>query len=266
MNELTVRVLIVDDEPLAGELLQSLVGQRAGFEVVAVAANAQQALAVMTQQTVDLLILDIEMPGMKGTELAAKLTHNIPFIFVTAHEQHAIEAFSLQALDYVMKPVQKQRLYAALNRARAHIIQEKHLRQAAPLISSINANKQGHLHIRTADAVTVVSYDDIVSLRSKNQYTAVVTTGKTHLMSHNLSQVCAQIQAPEFVRTHRSVVINLRHLSQMSKQANGLWQLIMNDGSKLPLSRSRHQLQKLFFQHLNTQPAPATADQPGKRQ
>ncbi len=255
-----VRVLIVDDEPLAGDLLRSLVAQWAGFEVLAVVTNAQEAIDLLSQQTIDLLILDIEMPGMKGTELAAELPQEMPFIFVTAHEQHAIQAFDLKALDYVMKPINKQRLFAALQRAKAHITQELHLQQAAPLISSSQAIKSGQLCIRTADAVTVVDYDDIVSLRSNNQYTSVVTAKQTHLMSQNLSQVCAHIEAPEFIRTHRSVVINLKHLRDMSKQANGLWLLGMADGSQLPLSRSRHHLQKLFLQCLAKQKVPqATA-------
>jgi two-component system response regulator AlgR len=203
-----MRVLVVDDEPLARMRLAALLGECEGVTLIGQAADADAALAAVDEHAPDLLLLDINMPGLDGTELARRLGARVQVIFCTAYENHAVAAFELGAVDYLLKPVRLERLREALARAARR-------RQAQEPREAI-----GYLHGRLRGEQVRIALDDVVCLLAEEKYVVVRHGGGELLIEDSLRQL-EEAYPQQLVRLHRNCLVPQARLVGLKSLADG---------------------------------------------
>jgi len=207
------QLLIVDDEPLARQRLRDLVGDIVGYTVVGEAANGVEAMAVLQNQQVHIALVDIRMPVMDGIELAQHM-RQLPrppnLIFTTAYDHYALQAFDLNAIDYLLKPIRAERLSAALTKARP-----LNLKQSQGL-QSLQETRQ-HLSIHERGRVLLIAVDEVLYFRAELKYVTVRTQSKSYLLEMSLNQL-EQNYADRFVRVHRNALVAKHAIIGYEKQ------------------------------------------------
>ena len=233
-----IRVFIADDEGPARDRLKELLGDIAAelqTQVVGEAANGLEAIERVPSSGAEVLLLDIQMPGMGGLEVArhlATLEHSPAVVFVTAHDRHAVEAFDLNALDYLMKPVRAERLAAAIRKAS---VPEK-----ASLANAANAPRE-YLSVAERHRIALVPVRDIVFLRAEQKYVTVRTREREHLLEESLVALEREL-ADRFVRIHRNCLVAraaIRGFERSGDDADeARWQIVLDGiAERLPVSR-----------------------------
>ncbi|MEP5763884.1 MAG: LytTR family DNA-binding domain-containing protein [Halieaceae bacterium] len=254
----TLRTVIVDDEPLARRGLKIRLQEYTSLDIVAECSNGEEALAAVAALQPDLLFLDIQMPGMDGFGVVGKLQgDSMPMvIFVTAFDQYAVDAFEVNAIDYVLKPIDDQRLATAIERAQqqrqkeALADQKRNLVTACMQLSGANATTveeiaQGasgtypdKLSIRDGDEVSLIPVSDIDWVDAAGDYMCVHVDGVTHIMRITMKQLEALLNPLQFLRVHRSTIVNSDRISSAQNLANGEFLLTLEEGTRLKVSRS----------------------------
>ncbi|MDX1479732.1 MAG: LytTR family DNA-binding domain-containing protein [Saprospiraceae bacterium] len=203
---MTLRVLIVDDEPLARRVLEKYAGQTVGLEVVASCSDAEQAGKVLAETEVDLMFLDIRMPGLDGIEFARTMVDGPMIVFVTAFPEHAAEGFELEAVDYLVKPFGYERFERAVRKARYLLeVEAKHLAPADPVLL-IKADKKLYR----------LPYNTILYLEGYGDYVKLYTTRTKPLLTKDtLKRLETQMPADLFFRIHRSYIIAVQAIQYM---------------------------------------------------
>ncbi|MEM8817799.1 MAG: LytTR family DNA-binding domain-containing protein [Pseudomonadota bacterium] len=249
----TIRSIIVDDEPLARDLLRRLIEKEADVRLLASCSNGEQAADTVQALSPDLVFLDIEMPGEDGLALAERLSA-LPapphIVFVTAYNRFAIEAFELNAIDYLIKPVSKERCRNAMARVREVLRKDSIVELASRLIEVVknvetkaeNKPEEQHLVLSKNDVLRSVPLSNIQWIEAANQYVSIHTTDGCYLMSESLGQFASRISDTRFLRVHRSALVNAAYVSRVSRNANGTHALKLKDGTELTLARSRASL------------------------
>ena len=249
----TLRAIVVDDEQLAREELCFLIGQLDDIEVVGQAANGVEALRVVDEQSPDLVMLDVQMPGLTGFEVARRLLRagvDAHFVFVTAFDQHAIEAFEVNAVDYLLKPVESGRLATAVERARRRIQSD---RQAAKPGSAdemdrllqLMSERQGRrdqLALKVADRFLLVQSDEVVHASVQDEVITVVTNSLSGTSNYRtLDELQARLDPAVFWRVHRSHLVNINKIKEIVPWFSRNYILKMRDGkgTEIPVSRSQ---------------------------
>jgi len=220
-----MKLLIVDDEAPARARLQQLVAEIAGCEVVGEAANGQEALQLAEAHNPDVLLLDIRMPGMDGIETARHLMNleNPPaVIFTTAYNQHALEAFEVHAAAYLMKPVRRERLEAALG-----AVTRPNRAQLAALGHSLHEPRR-HICARLRGRLMLVPLEDVRYFRADQKYITVRHSNGELLIEESLKGLEEEFSA-QFIRVHRNALAALDHITGLEKDAQGHWQLRLRD-------------------------------------
>ncbi len=237
-----LRVLVVDDEELARRGLRRDLADLGGIEVVGECADGFEAVKAAAEEKPDLVFLDIRMPRLDGFEVLSLLDPGIAVVFVTAHDDRAVQAFDANAVDYVMKPVDPERLARAVERARDR------LRRREPLpLAAIGAAARApgeplsRLLVKDGARVHVIPVDEIDSVEAQDDYIAVHAAGKTHLKQQTIGELEAGLDPRRFVRIHRSWILNLDRLDRIELYAKDSRVAILKDGRRLPLSRAGHQ-------------------------
>ncbi|MFC4930822.1 LytR/AlgR family response regulator transcription factor [Massilia sp. GCM10023247] len=223
-----MRLLIVDDERPARERLRRMLAQEAGIEAVEEAADADTALLMMAGFRPDALLLDIQMPERSGIDLAAALPAPAPLVvFVTAHDEHALRAFDADAIDYLLKPFDQERLRRALARLR----QRLDGRAAAP-----GGLAPRQLMVTERGATRVVQVADIDWIETADNYVALHTARAAPLLRQTLAGLLAQL-GPEFVRCHRRAAVRLAAVERIVPLDKGDCELVLRSGARVPCSR-----------------------------
>ena len=216
-----LRVLVVDDEELARMRLKSLVNECAEprVSVVGEAANAAQALVWLTTRHCDLVLLDVQMPGSDGTQLAAELRLLNPapaVVFVTAHAEHALKAFDLDAIDYLTKPVKRERLQAALRRVAQRIAAPA---AAAPVQADLVKAEDGPaIIVSDRGRVIRVPVSEVLYLKAELKYVTLRTAEHTHVLDDSLAEL-EQRLGDRFLRVHRNALVAKRAVRALEKRA-----------------------------------------------
>jgi two-component system LytT family response regulator len=241
MAALKLRALIADDELLARERIRTLLGEDPEVEVVGECGDGATAARMIDALSPDLLLLDVQMPELDGLSALAQVPEARrprAVLLVTAHEEHAIEAFDLQAVDYLLKPFEEARFWKALLRAK------ERLRQPPPdllaLIDEVRAQRE-RLAIRSGAHTTLVRYDEIDWAEAADNYVELHAGGLTHLMRETLSRLEARLSGAGFVRVHRSTLVNVRRIRELRPLAGGDQQIVLLDGTLLVLSRTHRE-------------------------
>ena len=252
-----IRTLIVDDEKLARDLLAKLVGRDQSLELVGQCSDGQQAIDSIHRLEPELVFLDVQMPIMDGLAVAKSLQHlKCPpyIIFVTAYDKYAIQAFDCHALDYVVKPIDKARLYASIQRAKSAIEQKNIVAMAQRMTdmmksldasTGISCNSTAVPHniiINTGHQLISIRPEDIIWIEAANQYVKVHVLEQHHVMSENLSQFSHKLDAKYFVRVHRSALINISKVVSVSRKGSGAHLITLEGGAQVVLSRGRSDL------------------------
>jgi two-component system LytT family response regulator len=234
-----LRVVIVDDEELARALLREYVGRTEGVEIVGECRNGFEAVKAVNDLKPDLLFLDIQMPKLNGFEVLELLGRDVAVVFATAFDEHAIKAFEVNAVDYILKPVAPDRVKTALERARQRLAARAPMpvaelaaaaRPAGEPASRIVVRQGARVHVIPADRLDYAeAQDDYVSLRSE---------GKSYLKQQTLSDLEASLDPRHFVRIHRSCLLNLDRLARIDTEGGEPKAAVLHDGTRLPLSRS----------------------------
>ena len=248
-----LRAIVVDDEQLAREELCFLLGQLNDVEVVGQAANGIEALKVVDDEAPDLVMLDVQMPGLTGFEVARRLLRagvEAHFVFVTAFDQHAIEAFEVNAVDYLLKPVEAERLATAVDRARRRIQLD---RQAARpqstdemerllQIMSERQERRDQLALKVADRFLLVQSDEVVHASVQDDVITVVTNSLSGTSNYRtLDELQARLDPAVFWRVHRSHLVNINKIKEIVPWFSRNYILKMRDGkgTEIPVSRSQ---------------------------
>jgi len=231
-----IKVILADDEALARSRLRSLLGDlntEFPVEVVAEAANGVEVLARVLDTPADVILMDIQMPGMSGLEAArhlAALGKSPAIIFVTAHDEHAIAAFELRAVDYLLKPVRLARLKEALSR----------LRPLDPDTAASLAPRRASFTVLERHRILQVAVADVLYLRAEQRYVTACTRDREYLLDESLVKLEEEF-ADEFLRLHRNCLVARRHLAGFERIEGGgepAWQALLKDWpEKLPVSR-----------------------------
>ena len=238
----TLRVLIVDDEDLARRGLHRDLAALGGIDVVGECADGFEAVKAAADLRPDLVLLDIRMPRLDGFEVLSLLDPGIAVVFVTAHDDHAVQAFEVNAVDYVMKPVDPERLARAVERARERLRRREPMPVAA-IGAAVRAPGEplSRILVRDGSRVHVIPVDDVDCVEAQDDYIAVHAGGKAHLKQQAIGDLEAALDPRRFVRIHRSWILNLDRLDRIELYAKDSRVAILKDGRRLPLSRAGHQ-------------------------
>lgn len=241
----TMRVAIVDDEMLARALLRECLARHDDVEIVAECANGFEAVKAIAELEPELVFLDIQMPRLDGFEVAELIGAKTRLIFVTAYDQYALKAFECHALDYLLKPYSEQRFDQALAHARAHRVPaaaiETVLREAAA-----RALPLARVLIRDGARVQVIPVDSIDYIEAQDDYVSIRSNGKAWLKSQRLGELETQLDAHKFLRVHRSYLLNIGCLSRIEPATRDSHVAILNDGTRIPVSKSGYQKLRLL--------------------
>lgn len=224
-----LKALLVDDEVPARSELRFLLGEVGGVEVIGEAGCASEALQLIKAIPYDVVFLDVSMPGLSGIELAEALTsldHPPAIVFVTAHSEHAVDAFEVAAADYLVKPVEARRLRMAIERITPAA-------EIAPKVERIPVEKAGKkLLLNVGDIYHVVAKDD---------YSYIYTDGERYLSTLSLADLENKLGAQGFFRVHRRFLVNLAHVQEVAPMYGGTMELALRDQAKtrVPVSRRR---------------------------
>jgi two-component system LytT family response regulator len=238
-----MRVLIVDDEPLARTALQRALCGRNDIEMLHSATDAIQALDMMQKEKYDVLLLDIGMPELSGMELANRLnkqTHPIPaIIFVTAHDQHAIAAFDNHAVDYVLKPFSIDRINAALNVAfqRTENDRTALLLKTLPHLETLFARPSLKIAIKAKGRILFINPAEVAVIRAEGNYVLLEKRSGSYLLRESISMVAEKLKPHGFIRIHRSVLVNISFVEEIQPWPTGEYVLRIKGGQELTVSR-----------------------------
>jgi two-component system LytT family response regulator len=259
----TIRVLIVEDEPLARSRLSRLLRERPDFEVVGECGNGLEAVEALRTLSPDLLLLDVQMPEMDGLEVLEVVgpKHIPAVIFVTAYDQYALRAFEVHALDYLLKPFDDERFERALQHAR-ELIQRGRIEALSQQLFALARDLRSttgpaaervpvdgpayleRLAIKSGDRVSLIKTSEIDWIEGAGVYVRLHVGKKSHLLRETLSNLEEQLDPDQFVRIHRSTIVNVERVRELKSYFHGEYIVYLQDGTQLKLSRSYRE--KLF--------------------
>lgn len=248
-----IRALVVDDEPIARARVVSLLERETDIEVVGECSNGRQAVSAIATTNPDLLFLDIQMPEGDGLDLARTLrSPGAPaVVFVTAFDEYALQAFEVHALDYLLKPFSAERFRSALGHAREHMShRRKHPNLSEPPPATLPAanpsaqareagsGRRNRLMIKSGGRIHFVRMSDIDWCEADGNYVRVHVGPQEHLVRDTMAHLESELDPQQFVRIHRSTIVNVDRIQEMQSSFNGEYVVLLRTGTRLTLSRS----------------------------
>ncbi|MCI0491190.1 MAG: LytTR family DNA-binding domain-containing protein [Blastocatellia bacterium] len=249
-----IKVLIVDDEVIARERVRRFLSAESDTEVIGECRNGREAVAAIKKLDPDLVFLDIQMPQMNGFEVLTSLgPENIPaVVFVTAYDQYALRAFEVHALDYLLKPFNQERFRQSLNHVRKQLERGRRRGVDDRLLSLLEDMKAGpkyaeRLVIKATGRVYFLKIDDIDWIEACGNYVNLHTGDEMHLLRETLGHLEGRLDPEKFLRIHRSRLVNIDYIKELSPLFNGDYTVTLHNGMELTLSRTyRDRLQDLI--------------------
>lgn len=247
-----LRALIVDDEPLARDLLRSMLRKHEDVAVIGECANGDEAVDALQNRSINLLFLDVQMPEMDGFDVIEEVgaEHLPPTIFVTAFQEHAVRAFDVQAIDYLTKPIVPERLGKALFRVReklesrtAHLTQE----QLNTLIHSVRSHNEAprtyavRFLVRDGEKEILLPVSEIEWIEADAYYSRLHVNAKRYMLRESITDLCNKLDPTTFVRVHRSSIVNVEHIREVYREGRTDSSLVLKSGGVLKMSRQGRQ-------------------------
>jgi two-component system LytT family response regulator len=248
-----LRAIIADDEPLSREKLRFLIEKENEVDIVAECTGVEDTVTAIRANHPDVLLLDIEMEGGNGFDVLRAIPNaELPIvIFTTAYDNYALQAFESQALDYLLKPFDQERLHRALERARSEVA--KSARGAinenlVNLLAARRASAEKRLIIKSGGRVVFIQLDEIEFIEAAANYVRLFVTGKNaYLFRESIGRMADKLDPAQFIRIHRSYIVNISKIKELQPCNNGEFMVALRNGKELPCSRFyRHSLESLW--------------------
>jgi two-component system LytT family response regulator len=247
-----IRTLIADDEPLARERLAALLAGEADIEVVAQARDGEETVAAIQDHAPQLVFLDVQMPHLNGFEVIEAVgPDRMPLvIFVTAYDQHALKAFQVRALDYILKPFDRERFTDALQRARRQIERDESGdlgRRLLALVKDLRRDqpRTDRLVVKSGGRLFFLRMDEIDWIEAAGNYVRLHVGSTSHLLRETMNAIEGRLDPEKFFRIHRSRIVNMERIQEMQPWLNGEYAVLLRTGTRLTLSRGyREKLQE----------------------
>lgn len=249
-----IKTLIADDEPLAREKLRTLLDKDADIDLVAECSDGTETIAAIKKYSPELVFLDVQMPELDGFGVLESMdvSNGAPnIIFVTAYDQYALKAFEFHALDYLLKPFDRERFQKALRRAKTHIRKEKSgevNEKLLALLEDLKTGGQNHnskylerLVIKSAGRVIFLKIDEIDWIEAAGNYVRLHIGKESHLLRDTMNGIEAKLNPDEFLRIHRSTIIRIDRIKELQPWVQGEYVLTLQNGAQLTSSRSYRQ-------------------------
>ena len=253
-----IRAIIVDDEPTARRGVRLLLERDAAVEIVGEAAGGDEAADLIRRQKPDLAFLDVQMPGCDGFEALTKIGPAAApaVVFVTAYDEHALRAFEVNAVDYLLKPYDDARFSAALHRAKQEVLRragDQVNTRLTQLLDYLQQNGNGRagpaqedksgerILLKSSGEIFFLKAEEIDWIEAEGDYMKFHVAGRTHLMRETMARLEARLDPKRFIRIHRSTIVNIDRLRKLSPSFAGEYAVILHDGTKLKLSRGYHE-------------------------
>jgi two-component system LytT family response regulator len=241
-SEPPLRAVVVDDEPPARALLREYLGAHPGVEIVAECGDGFEAVKRVGELKPDLVFLDIQMPRLTGFEVLELLDPGPAIVFVTAYDEHALRAFEVNAVDYLLKPFGRERLADALARARERLRAAEAAPAIPPARLAAASRPPGRwldrILIRDGAQVHVIPVERVDFVEAQDDYVGVHAEGRMHLRAQTLSELADSLDPRRFVRVHRSFVVNLDRVARLETYARDSRVVVLQSGREIPVSRS----------------------------
>ncbi len=255
-----IKTIIADDEPLAREKIRNLLAEDPDIELIGECADGIETVTAIRNQQPDLVFLDVQMPELDGFGVLKALRHsNMPtLIFVTAYDQYALRAFEVHALDYLLKPFDRERFQKALQRAKEHIRKEKSgevNEKLLTLLEDLKSEKSNNherkyldrLVIKAGGRVTFLKTEEIDWIEAAGNYIRLYIGKDSHLLRETMNNIQTKLDPEKFLRIHRSTILKIDRIKELQPWYHGEYFVTLENGKQLTSSRSyRHQLSKLL--------------------
>jgi len=244
-NARRIRALVVDDEPLARDMIREMLQDDSEVEIVAECANGREAVKAIKSLKPDLVFLDVQMPELGGFEVLESLDPEAsPYIiFVTAYDQYAVRAFEVHAFDYLLKPFDHERFDVAWQRVKEQIKLDETGERDRHILALLEELKTGPRHlerlvIKNGGRVFFLNVQDIYCIESEGNYVRVYDNQKGYLLRETISSLEEQLDPKQFRRIHRSAIVKIDRIKEMQPWFHGEYRIIMENGKQLTLSRN----------------------------
>jgi two-component system, LytTR family, response regulator len=248
-----IRALIVDDEPLARERVRSLLRDEEDVEIVGECGDGPAAVAAVKNHAPDILFLDVQMPGMDGFGVVRELEKDrMPMvIFVTAYDQHALKAFEVHALDYLLKPFKPARFKETLERVRKAIARREAGSIPKGLLELLEQAKPareflGRLAVKTGERTVFVRAAQVDYFESAGNYVVLHTGKENHIVRETLTALEEKLDPKKFVRINRSTIVNVEQIKELQPLFKGDYVIVLHNGKQLSLTRGVRELEELL--------------------
>jgi two-component system LytT family response regulator len=243
-----IRVVIVDDEELARQMLREFLASHREIEIAAECANGFEAVKAVTELKPDLVFLDIQMPKLDGFEVLELIGTNRAVVFVTAFDEYAIRAFDIHAVDYLLKPFSAERFETALQRARQRL--NGKLPAAVELSTSARPPAQPleRIVVRDGTRVFIIPVAKLDYAEAQDDYVALAAEGKKHLKQQTISSLESSLDPTRFLRIHRSYIVNLEKVTKVEPYSKDNHMVVLSNGAQLPVSRSGYARLREFLE------------------
>jgi two-component system LytT family response regulator len=233
-----IRTLVIDDEPLARKIVREMLEEDEAFVVVGECENGFETVRAVAEHDPDVLFLDIQMPKLDGFEVLELLDSSPVVVFVTAHDEHALRAFEVHALDYLLKPFSEERFRKVLERVKQQVASRERVR-LAPLSASLRGKPLHRILVRADDGtIDVVAATRVDYVEADDDAVQIVTAGRKLRKQQPIGQLEAELDPERFVRIHRSYLLNIERLERVELYAKDSRVALLRDGTKLPVSRA----------------------------
>jgi two-component system LytT family response regulator len=240
-----VKVLVIDDETLGRKKISRMLKDDPEIELAGEYAGGAEAITMIRTTRPDLLFLDINMPEMDGFRLLDEIDEaRMPFvIFVTAYDEYAVKAFQVHAIDYLLKPFDGERFHDALSRAKERIRQSRSADINNSLrsllhTSSVNNSPVERFMVKSNGSISFLRAEEIDWIEAQGAYVCLYAHGKKHLVREKIGDIESQVAQKQFVRIHRSTIVNVNRIKEMQPLFYGEYAVFLNDGTRLTMSRS----------------------------
>jgi DNA-binding LytR/AlgR family response regulator len=241
MHQSPIRTLIVDDEPIARQILREELGSFEDVEICGEAADGHHALALVAHLKPELVLLDLQMPGIGGFEVIQRLpTDTLPMIvIVTAYDQHALRAFEAGALDYLLKPVSSERLVKAIERARALRGRPREIAESLVRLGEAGgaANEGRRIAGKSGESYYLLNLEDVLAFQAEREIVWILTAKQRYMATQNLRALEERLQGSRFFRVHRNSLVNLSHIRKLTPLSSQRWLLTLSNAQELIVSK-----------------------------
>ncbi len=246
-----IHAVIVEDEPLGRDVIRELLRTDSDVNVVAECSNGRDAIAVIESQRPELVFLDVRMPEIDGFDVLSGLnTDRLPVVvFVTAYDEYAVRAFEVNAVDYLLKPFDRERFYRAVARAKAQVRRNEEESIGERILSLLERRHLERFVVKSRGRILFIKSREVDWIEAEGNYARLHVQKESHLIRNTIGSLETQLDPERFVRIHRSQIVNMDRICELRPWWHGEYRVILKDGTELTLSRSyRERVRALIFE------------------